>query len=688
MKMQSIPQTPRQTDVKPKAWINLKQRSFSQESRISRGKARRNRSNRKKGKPGKLVQGGRYKPPVYGHAHQHKGSAGNDAKTRALHHYAGPIVNPISEKPVRGLTCGRPTALYDNPDSVTMTMFGITPYGYTYLPEGEWPIFAYKDVCRALIRPIINPPPASAHRYNWIFMNTTLPVGNYADTDAGSGIRNGEAVVYDTFHMSVEPLVATSYAVSGQPILLPVMAAVPDYTTSTLPLPHGPMLYGACIYSDGSPDVSQGAYMFNGGECIQVGVACSNPIPAGHTLRVSFDLVKYVGGGMRHAVLGRFNGADGISESECFIVCEASATPSNYTYFTMNTGPYVYDQTTADADLYHRVNTPAYSLYTGYLGVRILGYSLTKPSGDPTWDPGNIQIKVSQAFPTMAILNTATGAFSQNGSLPYDANTRSQVQLVHPPGGLRVSWPSAATPATSGVRQSVIYPHAPYVCYTHATTNYILSGATSMRTNAAAVLVTNVTKYANLEGTVHSCAFSDSSDWSGVSVNNLKSMAMTKQGYTGTLDKGAYTWFRPEGSTSTDSQFVQLGSYSTPWGPLPARYPMIRLSDRTPLHVVLLVDTDISTTSTFLVRWNYHLEFTADSNGAMTFEDSTMTAAAHDEVYMVLLRAAEFTENWIHVTQLWNAIKRGASIALHAGMGAAARAAISEIASGLALVAL
>lgn len=199
------------------------------------------------------------------------------------------------------------------------------------------------------------------------------------------------------------------------------------------------------------------------------------------------------------------------------------------------------------------------------------------------------------------------------------------------------------------------------------------------RVNAMSALMTNTTATAYAEGDVFTCASIGDMPWFNADRVSLKRSSQAKGGYVGPLKKGAYTWFPPSQDKSLDS-FAELQDgtkdylAAVGWQGFPRHF----LGDDV-YHTMILVDQDPTNISQFLLKIHMHVEFAHESSEWFDRQPSMLTTAALDEVALSLAKAPVFTENWIHLAQLWQAIKRGAAEVARAGLGAAGKAAIFEL---------
>jgi len=570
---------------------------------------------------------------------------------------------------------------------ITLTIAPITPFGYTNLPVGDWPIFSYRDFLRPTIYPVINVPTSgdNGSQYTWYFAQS--PTQFYSPLGQS---QNSETAMSGTYSLPLQ--LPTHSAVVEVNKVLPVVMA---WQGGRAEGQHGSVLYGATARES----KTEGSYIFNGGECLEINASIMTAVPSGCTLRVEFDLVKYSGGYTGHIALPDYLNCTTPSSNPQWATPSAGYilfTPgSSCMYRTMNVFPkFLAD----DSVTLNPAVDPTFSLHTGYIGVRILRWSYTCPD-NVAWaqEIHSIDFSVTQFAPVLSRYEPSTGQYSSNchtwdyipavsAAIPMDL--RYSGMIVQAEGGSNQSRPGTLGGASKGNNElTLTYVHALFACPVQSTVIKLMANMSASRTNSASVLLTNVTSDKDKEGTVYSATTDEGEGWSDVDMKNVKVRSQSADtGYAGPLAKGSYTWFRPSPSAAPSAAMAE--SYVVADYTGAAYYPMIQLDDTNVIHVQLISDPITSTATCMLLRASHHVEYTTAASGIVQQERTTMSVAAYEEIAMALLRAPEFTENWIHLDQLWRAIKSGATTAVKAGMGAAAKAALSEIASGLSVLML
>lgn len=201
------------------------------------------------------------------------------------------------------------------------------------------------------------------------------------------------------------------------------------------------------------------------------------------------------------------------------------------------------------------------------------------------------------------------------------------------------------------------------------------------RVTATSLLLTNVTPGITAGGDIYGARIAD--HFFNTSPSDvIKASGAQRTGYRGFLAKGGYTWMEPDVDalkfqpyliTSPIDANRVVESYGTPvidWTTLPAY-----------CHAFVVNAPMVSgVTSSTILQWrvDQHNEFISDSMLA-----NNMTShAPHDALTnatIVLADAPLFMENWVHVDQLWRAIKSAGFNMLKAGGKAALAQGMREL---------
>lgn len=212
------------------------------------------------------------------------------------------------------------------------------------------------------------------------------------------------------------------------------------------------------------------------------------------------------------------------------------------------------------------------------------------------------------------------------------------------------------------------------------------------RVNAMGTLLTNVTPSLSLGGDVFGARISEGEDFFEYNPSTLLSITgQVRTSYRGDLARGAYTWMElPDSYATFRHHTVKPGGANGPNMPPGSAYSLTISIDGTgPVHAMCVIapmsngisSTDLATS--LQLRCDYHVEFISSSqlanNAISSLPSDTLTNAT-----MALANASLFTENWIHLDQLWKAIKQSGSTILRAGGTAMASTAMRELIAGVA----
>lgn len=255
---------------------------------------------------------------------------------------------------------------------------------------------------------------------------------------------------------------------------------------------------------------------------------------------------------------------------------------------------------------------------------------------------------------------------------------------------------------------------------------------TQYRVTSVGTLLTNVASTYYARGGASGAALPERVLWCDASVPSILNRAgAVRTGYRGAARNGMYTWLEPhtnmekwysasinrsDDMSNVSNQavlipYMRAGSAVTS----SANIIICQLDNPFPVHCSLITETqdqlpgldngwyagtnttttgfgNINTTiggtaSMFQLRVDIHVEYVSNSQ-LCTMTISPHLATDFERCTMTLANVPLFTENWIHLEQLWNAIKNGGKVVLKAGASAAGRALLSELAAGLAAVAL
>lgn len=165
-------------------------------------------------------------------------------------------------------------------------------------------------------------------------------------------------------------------------------------------------------------------------------------------------------------------------------------------------------------------------------------------------------------------------------------------------------------------------------------------------------------------------------------------------GYRGDLANGAYTWMPLPDDVWDMQQYLGRQSKTGITADEVARtYPRIPIDHEYGCHVIYWnapgEGTALGSTSdlSLLLRIDTHVEFISSSQLA-DLKVSIIGTDALTHATIALAAAPLFTENWTHLNELWGKIKAAGLRVATAGGKALASAAMSELAAGLAVMAI
>lgn len=587
---------------------------------------------------------------------------------------------------------------------------------------GTCRIVSYRDVLRPVMYPSVQTPPytyaivpspgydgTASGDYKWFFPQdystmgtpaTTKPSGLGSDDLYGGSITPADDRVANALTNSYPICREMTTRQSGAVIhemneFLPVVCAS---FSGSAPCVGAPVRY-ACVPGDtpSIPDLAKGSFIWNGGEYLTLTVMftgsgnkgpTSSPVPAGGGIIVNFELTRYQGNGSdSKPIPDIYEYGPGFTTpgvwGEGKIVIPAGSDIAEYAQFshTINVG---------EAS---PTSASAIGPSIGYFGIKITTIEFLPPNGLSEF-----------RYPTMAML-------VMQGHPPWPAN------FDHRAAGAADSYTSFNILRNNAATLHRHYPKAYYAVGTPAAVrgHMNLGGvpdfpAESYRTTSAATLLTSLADPKAVganpnNGLVYACVIPEGEGWWNLNDAYIKGrLAMTSatemrlqtaprplkngnQVYRGNLADGAYTWFHlpdPAGTGGGNAMLETLKATTHPYlmalETSERPFPLSRLSSLTPTHVILLSDRTPKDSANFLLRTMTHIEFVPYQNPFIPVQLSTMTPELYNQVRQIQLQCIQFTENWWHVAELWAAIKKGAAAVARAGLGAAATAAISELA--------
>lgn len=225
------------------------------------------------------------------------------------------------------------------------------------------------------------------------------------------------------------------------------------------------------------------------------------------------------------------------------------------------------------------------------------------------------------------------------------------------------------------------------------------------RVTASAYLITNVTAEMVSGGDVmsaHAVAGHDMEGWWSLT-RDLFSAAVGKQnwGYRGGLHDGAYGWMPLRENELDFKRYLETPARTS--GPSTTAYevgyvPVVDIGLKTFSATYwnsnpATVGPNLVATAPILslqIRVDSHIEFASQSQVA-TLRITPLTMMDLEKASTILAAAPLFTENWIHLNELWGKIKSAASRMASAGgkalLSAIASQAMQELA-GVAALAL
>jgi hypothetical protein len=227
-----------------------------------------------------------------------------------------------------------------------------------------------------------------------------------------------------------------------------------------------------------------------------------------------------------------------------------------------------------------------------------------------------------------------------------------------------------------------------------ASTGYLYEYA---RINAMSLLVTNVTPELTRGGDVYGRTFPINVLWDQFSISAIQANAgSVKYGYRGPFESGCYTWMEvPDAfahrfrcyNAFTNRTAEPANTLGIDFGAR-ARCAREHASD---CHVVFwnapitTLGTASSVASRIQLRVDWHQEFIS-SDQLVVLSVTPYKLEDLSNATKTLALSPCFTENWTHLSDLWNSIKKIGSSVVKAGGRAAASAAVAEMAAGLPLL--
>jgi len=394
----------------------------------------------------------------------------------------------------------------------------------------------------------------------------------------------------------------------------------------------------------------------NGGEMYRLTFATTQPIPAGAGIQISLSIMTYTGPN-EPLTVNRTSAAKVLTRSQnntaSVILTLAGGTAAGTSYFDLG----VIDPTTGISPGYNTLRVNYIKLIPGVttdvtLPPLIMGVT-------QWWNQSN---------------TTATNVMNTNTTPVY----------INPALNPTNTTTNISTPQIALMCNVVSADLFDQIVTRAAFANY--------RVLSSCLLCTNVTSTQNMEGVMRQCDMPVGYDWYNVSYGDFTSQTLDPStGYTGPLARGGYTWFKPPENipsfktSPSASAWPQNGAASG--GTNLGVVPLIDLSNED-AHVMIISDQDVATRSTFLLKGTVNIE--CEPPGAVFGQGlaSRIKPSDFDDVRIMLFYANSYTENWTHLSQLWAQLKASAKKVLKIGVDASAKAALAEIAAGVAGIAM
>lgn len=176
------------------------------------------------------------------------------------------------------------------------------------------------------------------------------------------------------------------------------------------------------------------------------------------------------------------------------------------------------------------------------------------------------------------------------------------------------------------------------------------------RVTAAAVLITNVTKVLDKEGTVLAGRLKHDADCYNFVGQDLSELHPAEKAFL-PLATGCYTYAPPSTDMSGFYDYtLKLGLYDGGGGSVDTYIPIVRLDNSALVNCLMLSDPDLNTRSSFAVNVDWHVEF---RNNSTLFEIgmSTITLEAYHQAILQLVSHGFFFSNDGHKSLIGKIIK-------------------------------
>lgn len=266
--------------------------------------------------------------------------------------------------------------------------------------------------------------------------------------------------------------------------------------------------------------------------------------------------------------------------------------------------------------------------------------------------------------------------------LVYEAPTAD-----YPYGGVGVRVTKNLGETIAGSAASWTMSHV-YVNPMNPTVNAASYLFESVRVTSMATLITNVTPSLSAGGDIYGIRIPDGENWFDFNVAKVLSLSGAQRtAYRGPLKSGAYSWMElPDDYNRFRDCMVKPGQFASV-SVAQTSVPAVYLTDGHPVHIIVWFSPTYSnltgSTTRLQIRCDYHVEFVSSSQLANNLVTPLKTDDLTD-ASIALANAPLFTENWVHLDQLWRAIKTTGGEMLRAGGRAAAGIAMRDLTAAFA----
>ena len=198
---------------------------------------------------------------------------------------------------------------------------------------------------------------------------------------------------------------------------------------------------------------------------------------------------------------------------------------------------------------------------------------------------------------------------------------------------------------------------------------------TKARVNCHAMLMTNRTPTLVEGGEIYGAKMQPNGSFDNTLLSSIdQAAALSKTGYSGPAKNGMYTWME---RGEADDNFVSY--IATRNRDQYALQPFVLLDNIDVFHMAK-VSTEATSTpyNSFVINISTHLEFISTNQLAKLYP-AVLTIRDLEFANGTLVNAPLFTENWVHLKQLWGGIKKVGRQMLAAGGTAAAKVAMQEL---------